>query len=52
MTVSGITWAADHGAGVINLSLGGPSDDPALDRAIDYATAKGALVVASAGNDG
>ena len=49
-TVRGITWAADNGAGVINLSLGGPGDDPALDRAIDYATAKGALVVASAGN--
>ena len=51
-TVRGITWAADNGAGVINLSLGGPGDDPALDRAIDYATAKGALVVASAGNSG
>ena len=37
---------------MINLSLGGPADDPALDRAIDYATAKGALVVASAGNSG
>jgi subtilisin family serine protease len=48
--ISGITWAADHGAGVINLSLGGPADDPALDRAIDYATAKNALVVVSAGN--
>ncbi len=51
-TVRGITWAADNGAGVINLSLGGPGDDPALDRAIDYATAKGVLVVASAGNSG
>jgi subtilisin family serine protease len=51
-TVSGITWAANHGAGVINLSLGAPGDDPALDRAIDYATAKGALVVASSGNSG
>jgi subtilisin family serine protease len=50
--ISGITWAADHGAGVINLSLGGPDDDPALDRAIDYASAKNALVVVSAGNGG
>ena len=52
VTIAGIIWAADHGAGVINLSLGGSNDDPAIDRAIDYATAKNALVVASAGNDG
>jgi subtilisin family serine protease len=51
-TIAGITWAADHGAGVLNLSLGGPSDDAALDRAIDYAASKNVLVVASAGNDG
>jgi hypothetical protein len=51
-TVPGIIWAADHGAGVLNLSLGGPSDDPALDRAIDYAVGKNVLVVASAGNSG
>jgi subtilisin family serine protease len=51
-TIAGITWAADHGAGVVNLSLGGPSDDAALDRAIDYAASKNVLVVASAGNDG
>jgi subtilisin family serine protease len=52
VTIQGITWAVDHGAGVINLSLGGPNDDPALDRAIDYASDKNVLVVASAGNDG
>jgi subtilisin family serine protease len=52
VTIAGIIWAADHGAGVINLSLGGPHDDPALDRAIDYATSKNAVVVAAAGNDG
>jgi subtilisin family serine protease len=51
-TVLGITWAADNGASVINLSLGGTFDDPAIDRAIDYATAKGVLVVAAAGNGG
>jgi subtilisin family serine protease len=52
VTIAGIVWAADHGAGVLNLSLGGPTDDPALDRAIDYAAGKNVLVVASAGNDG
>ncbi len=52
VTIAGIIWAADHGAGVLNLSLGGPTDDPALDRAIDYAASKNVLVVASAGNDG
>ncbi|MCW2506083.1 MAG: Type secretion-associated serine protease mycosin [Actinomycetia bacterium] len=49
---TGIVWAADHGATVINLSLGGPEDDPALHAAVQYATTKGALVVAAAGNDG
>jgi subtilisin family serine protease len=52
VTIAAIVWAADHGAGVLNLSLGGPTDDPALDRAIEYAAGKNVLVVASAGNDG
>ena len=52
VTIAAIVWAADHGAGVLNLSLGGPTDDPALDRAIQYAASKNVLVVASAGNDG
>ncbi len=51
----GIRWAADHGAKVINLSLGtnqtfgGPTD---IQLAIDYAWSKGALIVAAAGNSG
>ncbi|HEX2773485.1 MAG TPA: S8 family peptidase, partial [Micromonosporaceae bacterium] len=49
---AGITWAADHGAKVINLSLGGPGDSPVLHDAVRYATGKGALVVVAAGNDG
>ncbi|MFF0345056.1 S8 family serine peptidase [Kribbella sp. NPDC004875] len=49
---NGITWAADHGATVINLSLGGPGDDQVLHDAVKYAVAKGAVVVVAAGNDG
>ena len=50
--VAGITWAADHGAKVVNLSLGGPANSPVLHDAVRYATAKGALVVVAAGNYG
>ncbi|MEI5099611.1 type VII secretion-associated serine protease mycosin [Streptomyces sp. PmtG] len=52
----GIRWAADHGADVINLSLGDDSKsahpEPAEDSAVQYALKKGAVVVASAGNGG
>ncbi|MEU1676156.1 type VII secretion-associated serine protease mycosin [Streptomyces roseifaciens] len=52
----GIRWAADHGADVINLSLGDDSDtahpEPKEDAAVQYALGKGAVVVASAGNGG
>lgn len=47
---NGIRWAADNGADVINLSLGGPGYDSTLDQATTYAHGKGALVVAAAGN--
>jgi len=50
--VSGITYAADHGARVINLSLAGSAASPALQSAVDYATARGAIVVAAGGNYG
>ena len=46
----GIRYAADHGAKVINLSLGGTTPSTALQDAIRYAGGKGALVVAAAGN--
>jgi thermitase len=48
---SGITWAADHGASVINMSFGGTYSATIAD-AIRYATGKGVLVVAAAGNNG
>ncbi len=47
----GITWAADHGAQVINLSLGGTTASSTLESAVNYAWSKGAVVVAAAGND-
>lgn len=46
----GIIHAANRGAKVINLSLGG-TRDAAVDKAVQYATAKGAVVVAAAGNE-
>ena len=46
---AGVTWAADHGAKVINMSLGGPGETPVLHEAIKYAIGKGALVVVAAG---
>lgn len=48
----GIRWAADHGAHVINLSLGGPRNARVLQDAIDHALARGVVVVAAAGNTG
>ncbi len=48
----GIRFAADHGAQVINLSLGGPIKSKILEDAVTHAHAKGALVVAAAGNSG
>ena len=50
---SGILWAAQHGARVISLSLGGYFDSMTLCDAVKIATESyHALVVASAGNDG
>ncbi|HYL52800.1 MAG TPA: S8 family serine peptidase [Acidimicrobiia bacterium] len=45
----GIIWAADHGARVINLSLGG-GPSPGMETAMQYANGKGAVVLAAAGN--
>lgn len=47
---SGVIWAADNGAKVINLSLGGSSDSQTLRDAVSYAWGKGVVIVAAAGN--
>jgi subtilisin family serine protease len=47
-----IVWAVDHGANIVNLSLGGPDTSLVEQDAITYASRHGVLVVASAGNTG
>ncbi|MBI4129962.1 peptidase S8 [Candidatus Roizmanbacteria bacterium] len=48
----GIVFAADKGARIVNLSLGGSSDSETLKRAVRYAQSKGSMLVAAAGNNG
>jgi serine protease len=47
-----IRHAADNGAKVINMSLGGPGDSPILQDALNYAVSRGAFIAISAGNSG
>ncbi len=49
---SGIRWAADNGAKVINLSLGTASPYKTLERAVNYAWNHGAVLACAAGNAG
>ena len=54
--IKGINWAVQNGANIINLSLGGTINDPALEAAINTAVAPevpgvaGVTVIAAAGN--
>jgi len=48
----GIRWAVDHGARVLNLSLGGGGRSLAMESAVAYARRRGAVVICAAGNSG
>ncbi len=48
----GITYAIDHHAQVINISMGMPVDDPQVQAAVEYAVQHNIVVVAAAGNNG
>lgn len=48
----GIVYAADAGADIVSLSLGGPGSSKVLEDAVNYTMNKGALVVAAMGNEG
>lgn len=50
-TINGIDFAATNGAGVINVSLGGPGADQATQDAITRAELRGSVIVAAAGNE-
>ena len=50
--ISGIRWAADNGADVINLSLGGGPFNQDEMNAVQYAQSLGSVVVMASGNDG
>lgn len=45
-------WAADHGAHILNASLGGGQRDPETQEAMQYAVSKGCWLVCAAGNSG
>lgn len=49
---NGVRYAADQGAHVINLSLGGKFTSITIRDALAYAVSKGAVVTTAAGNDG
>ncbi len=50
--IDGLIYAADNGAQVINMSLGGPDYSDALKDAASYAFGKGLVMAAAVGNTG
>ena len=48
---NGITYAADNGADIINMSLGSDINSQMIENAVKYAQDKGCLIVAASGND-
>jgi subtilisin family serine protease len=50
--VAAVYYAADNGARIINMSFELSESSGALLRAVNYATRKGVICIASAGNDG
>jgi lantibiotic leader peptide-processing serine protease len=57
--LNGVLWAADHGADVANMSIGGAflkagagQFTSLINRVFNYANSRGMLVVVAAGNDG
>ena len=48
--IAGVLWAADNGANVIVMAFSNPGFSPNLQDAIDYAWAKGVVLVAATGN--
>ncbi len=49
---SAITYAADHGARIVNISIGGTSPSSVMQSAVNYAWSKGTVIFAASGNGG
>jgi thermitase len=47
-----LTWAADHGAHVANISFAGVPGNSTVDSAAQYLKGKGGVTIVAAGNDG
>lgn len=47
----GIVYAVDHGANILNMSLGGGGNSTILEQAVDYAYGNGVIIVCASGNE-